>query len=267
MKDLTNSNIIHIKNKEIEYIQFKKLLEYSNIIKHCYTLRINETDFRKYEDETILEKNYKKLAKEFNFDYENIVRPFQTHTDNIVSIKDSKEIKLDKVDGLITNKKNKVLSLTYADCIPVYMFDPNKKVIANIHSGWKGTVQKISEKAVKQMISDFECDVNDIICCIGPSICQRHFEVDKDVMLQFKEAFEYTNRLDEFVYSKKNTEGVEKYYIDTVKINRIILEQLGVKQENIVESKICTVCNNKEFHSYRSDKEKSGRNTAMIYLK
>lgn len=267
MKDLTNSNVIHIKRKEIEYIQFKKLLEYSDIIEHCYTLRKNETDFRKYEDKDILEKNYKKLAKEFKFEYGKIIRPFQTHTDNIVSIKNNEEIKLDNVDGLITNEKDKVLSLTYADCIPVYMFEPNKKVVANIHSGWKGTVQKISEKAVKQMISDFECDVKNIICCMGPSICKKHFEVDEDVMLQFKKVFEYTNRLDEVIESKINSEGVKKYYIDTVKINRMMLEKVGLKPENIIESKICTVCNNKEFHSYRADKEKSGRNTAIIYLK
>lgn len=267
MKDLTNENIIHIKHKTIEYIQFKKLLEYSNFLEHCYTLKTNGLDFRKYEDSTILEKNYKKLCEDFKFEYKNIIRPFQTHSDNIISIKGNDKINLNEVDGLITNQKNKILSLTYADCIPIYMLDSNKKVISNIHSGWKGTVQKISKKAVEKMILDFGCNVKDIICCIGPSICKKHFEVDADVMLQFKNVFSYTKRIEEIIESKKNIQGIQKYYIDTVLINRIILEEIGVKPENIIESKICTVCNNSEFHSYRHSKELAGRNTALIYLK
>jgi len=78
--------------------------------------------------------NYKKICSSLNLDYLNLIRPYQTHSDNIVCVNENE--KYENVDGLLTNEKGRALSLTYADCTPLYFFDPNKKVIANIHSGW-----------------------------------------------------------------------------------------------------------------------------------
>lgn len=90
-----------------------------------------------------------------------------------------------------------------------------------------------------------------------------HFEVDEDVNNLFREKFEYTNKWMEI--SKENENG--KYFIDTILINKIMLEEAGLKKENIVDSKICTVCNSKIMNSYRADKEEAGRNASLIYLK
>ena len=92
-------------------------------------------------------------------------------------------------DGLITNKKDLILSTTNADCILLLFFDPVKKVIANTHSGWKGTLKRISVKTVKKMKEEYGCNASDIICCICPSIRKCHFEVEKDV----KDLFEKIN--------------------------------------------------------------------------
>ena len=90
---------------------------------------------------------------------------------------------------MITNKKNIILTTTNADCILLLFFDPVKKVIANTHSGWKGTLQEISVKTVNKMKEEYGCDPKDIIVCICPSIRKCHFEVDKDVYEMFYNQF------------------------------------------------------------------------------
>ena len=114
------------------------------------------------------------------------------------------------------------------------------------------------------MVKEYDCNPKDIICCIGPCIRKCHFEVDEDVMKLFKNEFEYTGRIDEIIEKCRVVENVQKYNIDTTLINKIILNEAGLLKENIIDSELCTVCNSSLFHSYRVDKEKSGRNGAFI---
>ena len=270
MQDLTNDVVVHIKKNNIEYLQFRKLLEYPELI-HCYTLSANNfdvagNDTMENRKEVVL-NNYKKLATTLEIDYNHIIRPYQTHT-NIVKKVDEIPSKIQifpkkywEVDGLITDKKDITLSLGYADCTPLFLYDPVKKVIGNIHSGWKGTLQKIGKIAVSKMIEEYGSNPRDIICAIGPTIRKCHFEVDVDVQELFYNEFSYLNNIDDIITKKDS-----KYYIDTVLINKIILQESGLKEENILDSKICTVCNSKIMHSYRIDKELAGRNTAIMGL-
>lgn len=85
----------------------------------------------------------------------------------------------------------------------------------------------------------------------------------QDVRDMFHDKFKDFRNIDEII---KNSDTLGKYYIDTVAINRVILNGEGLKTENIIESGICTMCNSKKLHSYRIDKEDSGRNTALITL-
>ena len=168
-----------------------------------------------------------------------------------------------ETDGLITNKKHLILSTTNADCILFLMFDPVKKVIANIHSGWRGTLQRISVKAVEKMIEEFNVNPKDIICCIAPSIRKCHFEVDREIKDLFEKEFE---DLKEYSFIEETLSN-EKWNIDTVLINKIILERSGIKKENIVDSGICSVCSSNKMHSFRVEKESYGLETALIELK
>lgn len=266
MNNLSDENIIHIKKEGLEYIQFRRLLEYENI-EHCFTLK--PLDFASNSTYQIkrneVEYNLKVLSKEFEFDIKNICRPKQTHTDRVERVEDGDEgiyiAKFDNVDSLITNKEGKILMLGFADCTPLLFYDPVKKVIGNTHSGWKGTLQAIGVKTVKKMIAEYKCKSEDIICCIGPHIRKCHFEVDKDVKDLFYNEFKDLERIEEMItYSEKK----EKYYIDTTMINKQILLNIGLKEGNIIDSNICTVCNSEICHSYRSEKEKSGRAVSII---
>lgn len=109
------------------------------------------------------------------------------------------------------------------------------------------------------MQEGYNCNPQDIICCISPSIRKCHFEVDKDVKDKFEQIF--PNIKDKI--EQKN----EKWHIDTVKINTDMLKEKGVKAENIIDSKICTVCNSELIHSYRGSKHHNGLEIGIIELK
>ena len=261
--NLTNEYIIHKNIGGTEIIQFRKLLEFTNLI-HCYTLRTNEINVQiRDENSNPLIESYKKVASALKIDYRNIIKPHQTHTDRVEKVNNINEV-FDEVDGLITNKENIFLCTTSADCTSLLFYDDNKKVVADIHSGWKGTLQEIGKKAVEKMIAEYSCNPKDIICCIGPHIRKCHFEVEEDVMQMFKNEFEYIDRIDEIIETGIKVDRIQKYNVDTTLINKIILKEVGLKDENIIDSNICTVCNSDLFHSYRVDKEKSGRNGAFI---
>ena len=267
--DLSNENVVHVKKNGIEYLQFRRLLEYSETINHAYSLGIDK-NYRIEKSNKSSMENYKNLCELIGCNYINIVKPNQQHTNNVEIVLNKQKVnepdiqveKYQNTDGLITNKKNMVLATTNADCILMIFFDPVKKVISNIHSGWKGTLQRISVKTVEKMQKEFECKPENIICCMAPSIRKCHFEVEKDVKNQFIEEFQdiKENWIEE---SKQN----KKWNIDTIKINKILLEKKGLKSENIIDSKICSVCNSELIHSYRVEKEGYGLNTLLVELK
>lgn len=281
MIDLSNESVIHVKKDNVEYLQFRKLLEYSDTINHAYSLGISR-NFRtaRAKDKKQLTGNeyekaindYKELCEKMGENYNNIVKPNQSHTRNVKIVNSkinisSPDINLEEYnsnDGLITNKKNIILATTNADCILLLFFDPIKKVIANTHSGWKGTLQRISVETVKKMQNEYECKPQDIICCICPSIRKCHFEVKSDVQELFSNEFKDFDNIDEIITKEKDT---DKWMIDTVKINQSILEDIGLKKENIIDSKICSVCHSDIIHSYRAEKENYGLNTALIEIK
>ena len=296
MKDLSNKNVIHVKDKAIEYLQFRKLLEYEDVIHHAYALGLDvgfKTTTVNQKPATpermeLARESYKKLCRCMGSNDTHIVQANQNHTDiiKIVQTKinvDAPDFSLTEEaieDGLITNKKNLALATTNADCILLLFFDPVKRVIANIHSGWRGTLQRISIKTVRKMIKEFGSQQQDIICCICPSIRKCHFEVDKDVKDMFEKEFfdlknvkfidiekenqEKTIQLTDFIEEKvENT----KWNIDTVLINKIILLQEGLKPENIIDSGICSVCHSDRIHSYRIEKKDYNTETAVIELK
>lgn len=278
MKDLSNENIIHVKNNGVEYIQFRKLLEYKDVIRHAFSLR--DLNFGIHHDipgniEGIY-KNNKILCDEIGLDYINIVKPRQAHTTNIRVIDgkicdDKPDMYLEDyfyVDGIITNKRDLILSTVNADCMLLLFFDTKNNAIANVHSGWKGTFNKIAPKTVEMMRKEYGTDSKDLICCVTPSIRQCHFEVDTDVRDLCEEIFAYTNRLDDIIKAGRVYEGKQKYNIDTVLINQLLLEETGMKPENIIDSKICSVCDSDYIHSRRaSGADDFKHSTALISLK
>ena len=240
MKNLSNQDIIHVKNNGIEYIQFKRLLEYKDKIAHAYTIGIDKS-YRTIvkEGETLEEKrkqtqeNYKNLCNLIGADYEQLIYSNQLHTDRVECVETIKNFEQEKieVDGLCTKTKGITLSTINADCILFIFYDPVKNVIANIHSGWKGTLKRISIKTIEKMQKQYGSNPKDIICCISPSIRKCHFEVEKDVKDLYEEEFKDIELTKEIIEEKVAN---KKWHIDTVLINKILLKRAGLEEQNII---------------------------------
>ena len=275
MKNLSNEIVLHTNKNGVQFLQFKKLLEFSDILVHAYSLGLDR-NFRtsNLEQNTSL-KDYKDLCNEINANYINLVKPNQAHTKNVTKVEykiniDKPDFNLEQynsTDGTVTNKKNILLATTNADCILLLFFDPINKVIANVHLGWRGTLQRISVEAIHKMQKEYSCKPENIICCICPSIRKCHFEVEQDAEKLFEEEFK-----EELKENNKNEEIIErkseiKWTIDTIKLNKIILQKEGLKSENILDCGICSVCNSDLIHSFRCEKQGYGLETAIIGLK
>ncbi len=275
--DLSNKNVIHIKKDGIEYLQFRKLLEYKDKIRHAYSVGIDK-NFRtaragglSAEEYNKSLNDYKDLCESVGSNYINIVKPNQRHTNEVKIVNEKINSnapdfgmeQYNSTDGVITNKENIVLSTTNADCIILLFYDPVKNVIANIHSGWKGTLHRIAVNAVRKMRAEFGCKPEDIIACMCPSIRKCHFEVEQDVRDLYVEEFQ---DIPEEEWIEETIKG-KKWHIDTVLLNKIMLEKEGLKEENIVDSEICSVCNCELLHSYRAEGKNFNLSSAIIELK
>jgi len=186
----------------------------------------------------------------------------QTHSDNIKTITKVEtkgwqvlEDAVTDCDALITDVPSVVLSILTADCVPILLYDKKQQVIAAVHAGWKGTKAKIVSKTIQKMVSQYRSSPTDIMVGIAPSIGSCCYEVGFDVAEHFMHI------------CKGCTAKADKYMLDLPYINKQQLLDVGIKEENIEMSNLCTACEVKRFFSYRKEKGCSGRFMSMIALK
>lgn len=203
-----------------------------------------------------VENNKKLLCEHFSIPYENLVIPQQTHSDNIGVITQLTAhcSQFTDTDALVTNQPNKAIALNFADCVPIIFYDPVKKVVAIAHAGWRGTVTKIGPKTVDKMVAEFGSKPKDIIALIGPSIGKCCFEVKEDVREKLLKSVD-----------NKNSEAFSNNNVDLKLVNKLQLLSIGL--EKIELSEYCTSCQNELFFSYRKEKGKTARHSAVVIVK
>lgn len=197
-----------------------------------------------------------------------LVFPHQNHGTEILSVdksfldkgNDEQKIRLEGVDALVTDINNICLCISTADCIPILLFDPHKRVAAAIHAGWRGTVNHIVSKCVSYMVDMYGCDTSEMKACIGPGISLESFEVGNEVYNKFSDMGFDMNRISQ----KDISQG--KWHIDLPKANQLELLKSGVDICNIECSDICTYKNNDMFFSARRQGIDSGRILSGIML-
>ncbi len=182
---------------------------------------------------------------------DRVVYQQQVHSDKFTIVEKPELIQ--ENDALITSQKNLFLVVTIADCIPILFYDKTNQIAGVIHSGWRGTYNQIVKKTINYAISNLSLDRENTFFYFGPSICSECFEVDEDVATLFKSKF----------VKKKE----KKFTVNLTEINLQYLLELGIKSSNIQISHLCTYELEKLFHSYRRDKEKSGRMLGVIGIK
>lgn len=216
------------------------------------------------DTEENLKENFKRTGKAFGFAAENFVTTHQEHTANVKRVyKEDAGVGVirprfpEGIDGLVTNEPELPLLAYFADCVPVLFCDPVREAVGVCHSGWRGTVQKISAETVRKMTKEFGSEPADIHAAIGPHIGKCCFEVDEPVYAEFYSAFPEMNGFAE----KKG----EKYHIDLSGAVEYTLQKAGVM--HIDNMKTCTVCNFETFFSHRKTGGKRGCFAAVIGIK
>ena len=207
----------------------------------------------------IKDMSREKILNDFSLEGKYIVSGFQTHSDNIVVVDSLEKLYFEDTDGFITNRKDIVILTKYADCLPIYFFDEKKEVIGTVHSGWQGSYKEIGRKAIKLMINRYGCNLENIRIAFGVGISQKNYEVGIEFLKKFEEKFS------EKLIAKSFRKEKEKIYFDNQRFVYENLLEMGVPKENIITNSLCSFGG--DFHSYRRDREKSGRNGALIYFK
>lgn len=205
-------------------------------------------------------QNYTDVLQLMNLTPQQAVKSKQTHSDITLTVDHTyggegitKEQRYNEADGLITTQKDLAILIFFADCVPVLIADKKQKIIAAVHSGWKGTQKNIVGKACKKLITEHGCNPDDLICAIGPCISVCHFEVGEDVYCDM------TSLYGEEIGKKDG----DKFYLDLKKAVKTQLMAHGINDKNIAISDRCTVCD-EELYSYRREGEKAGRMAAFI---
>lgn len=214
-----------------------------------FSTAFNNVDFKKSTMDG--KKNIERLKELFKLD--EILYLNQIHSDKIVDCTKNSISPKGDIDGdaLIINKENIGIGVFAADCTPVIVYDKEKRVMAAIHSGWKGTFHEITKKTCEYMIENYGC--KDLKVIIGPHIGQCCYEVSVELAEKFKGKF------GEDVVSKRN-----------LSLEKCIVKQLKdiVNIQNITFVNKCTYCNEDvKLHSFRKTGEDSGRLFAFIFMK
>jgi YfiH family protein len=202
------------------------------------------------DEKEIVDSNRKLFFRELGLNEKMISYQKQVHEDKISMVNSFGSYS--QSDALVTKTKNLGLAISSADCPAIFIYDPIQRVIAAVHSGWKGTEKKILAKTIQKLKDDFQSDPLNLICYIGPSISQKNYEVGEEVASKFDK---------ESVSINEN-----KFYLNLSGANYKMLIDEGVKEVNIQVSGLCTYEYENLLHSYRRDGQKSGRALGVIAM-
>jgi len=207
----------------------------------------------------------------------------QIHSD-IIHVFDAAPAEAPRGDAAITRVSGLLLAVQTADCIPILLADAKRRVVAAIHSGWRGTLKRIAAKTIGRMQMEFGTRPADVIAILGPGIGRCCYEVGPEVVKQFAGQFAGARQWFDGPYDQLAT-GEEqnplpwltmappgheppppRAQLDLIAANRAILAEAGVRRSNIFASELCTACRTDLLFSYRREGPRTGRMMAVIGL-
>jgi len=275
----TNGTMRKIKTQnQIEMLQFPGLNQDCNIF-HLITTRQGGVSQGNYatmnpavhvdDDPEAVRKNRELLCEALAIPEDHLVTPTQVHEDQIRIVSGDyleftpgmRKDYLAGVDALITNMPKICMGVSTADCVPILLWDPQNKVAAAAHVGWRGTVKQIGVKTVHRMVELFGCHPGHIRAAIGPCIGEKAFEVGDEVVKAFEEIGYSLQEM-----GSRNPE-TGKAHIDLQKANQLQLQGIGILPQHIEVAGMCTWENQEELFSARRLGIQSGRILSAIMIK
>ncbi len=215
------------------------------------------------EDNNVLQ-NWGRLAAAFAIPLEQFLVVNQVHGDNIFVIKPyggyfSSRAEMD-YDAIVTNRANVAICIKTADCVPVFIADRIKKIIAVVHGGWRGTSLGITAKVIRLLQDQYGSSPEHILAAIGPSIGKCCYQVDSTVA----ESFYKQKGHEDFLFAGT---GKNKWMLDLAEANRRQILDCGINEGNIEVSGCCTMCNQDVFFSHRGAGGITGRQINFMMIK
>lgn len=258
--NILNRSFLRTKNN-FPYFEIPELAKLA-WIRHAFLTRRGGVSLSPYDSlnlsdkngdrEEFVAKNENIIAKAFGFDSSRLVLLDQMQQDQILLLKEpviTFPFPLE-YDALITNSPNTYLGIRTADCIPIFVVDQKRRVIAAVHAGRQGTALYITAKVIKKMGGEFGCSSKNFLVAMGSSIGPCCYEIDKSVFHSEWEPF-------------STSRGEKKWMVDLAQINIAQMKREGIKEEQIFWINLCTHCHSDLFFSYRRE-GRTGRQLSFI---
>ncbi|MBV8519089.1 MAG: polyphenol oxidase family protein [Acidobacteria bacterium] len=203
---------------------------------------------RDYPGKIVADELTRAIAERFSIDA-SLTTCVQVHGAHVVRARrENAWRECDSCDALWSDEMHTALGIKVADCLPVTMIDPLQRVMANVHSGWRGAVQRITAETLDALTRETRFDAAQSFAYLGPSIRACCFEVGEEVASRFDEQFVDRSRA--------------KPHVDLVAFTAALLRERGVTR--ISDSELCTRCDGSIFHSFRRDGKGGGRNLMLV---
>lgn len=213
---------------------------------YCFNMSLNVGD-----NDTIVEENRTAFFSALGLQTHQIAFQRQIHSD-VIKFVETPGI-IGESDAMITAKTNIALAVSTADCTPIFIFDVENKIIAAVHSGWRGTQKQILKKTLHNLRHHFKSLPQNLYVYVGPSISQKNYEVGKETAVLFDDKYlELDNG---------------KIFLDVLSANIDMFYNFGILEEQIEVSPFCTFEEKNLLHSYRRDGSKSGRALGIIAMR
>ena len=226
----------------------------------AFTTRLAENMSLFYGDTANSLENRKNFLQELDIDYRDLVCAKQIHASKVKYVQGpdkgkgalSYDNSIPDTDALITDEPGLPLAIFTADCLSIFLYDPETPAIGLVHAGWRSTKEKIVAGALQAMKKRFSTRIKDIYVGFGPAIRECCYEVSVEFAVFFPQCL-------------VKREG--RYYLDLAAINKKQVLGLGVREENIFDAGICTSCRRQDFYSFRKEGIGCGRLMSVIMLK
>lgn len=228
----------------------------------CESLNLG---FNRGDDSACVHRNYEILTNELRIPLSRMTLTQQVHADRVAVVDETNagtglRLPMDwEADAIVTALPDTPLAGFYADCVVTLLYDPTAQVCGVCHAGWRGTAAEILPKTVACMADTLGACRETLVAVIGPSICADCFETDADV----PEAMfaRMGKRVEPYI-----TRRAEKYHVDLQGVNAMELRQAGLREENIIDSGLCTMCESDCFWSHRATQGRRGVQAGVICL-
>ncbi len=203
-------------------------------------------------------RNHQAAFQSISLDFSSIFDAWQVHSDRVVIADAPRNGRAHcQADAIFTDRPGITLLMRFADCVPILLYDPRRRVIGLVHAGWRGTVAGIAGKAIQDLRRLFGCDPADLFAAIGPSIGPDHYPVGPEVVERVRQA--YPKQADHFLRPENG-----QIHFDLWSASIWALREQGV--EAIEPAGLCTACDLEHWYSHRGEEGRTGRFAAVIAL-